>query len=157
MKSSQREPEFGKLALVTYAMVGLFLALAVGSYYYFISERRESEQASMADTRTVQIGAIWVPAYPGAALRPPEVAKRGDTIDGSMNFTTSDPAAQVVSFFENSLKRTGYQTTLAGNNVGGGTVQAVRQGGRMRVVVTVEAARDGADVAIRTLYRDDTK
>lgn len=160
--ASHREFRFGLLALVTYGLVFLFTGLAIGTYYYLDARREGGGQSDVADTRTVQVGAIWVPAYPGAALRPPEVATREDLVDGKMDFTTSDPAAQVISYFQSILAQTGYQVMASPsgespNNLGGGTVQAIRQGGRLRIVVTVEAARAGSDVSIRTLARTERK
>jgi hypothetical protein len=154
--ASHQSPRIGLLALLTYGLVILTVIVAVAGYRFYLS-RVPQPAPELADTRTVQVGAVWVPPYPGASLQAPTTQLRGDLTDGSMNFKTSDPAAQVVSFFESTLRRTGYQTSVAANNVAGGTVQAIRLGGRTRIVVTVESTREGSAGTVRTLHREEKR
>jgi hypothetical protein len=154
----RQSPRFGILALVTYGSVVFTLVVAVGGYYYLSSRKPpETAETRLGDTRTVQVGAVWIPAYPNAALLNPRSSSRGDATEGSLEFRSPDPAAQVVSFFEQTLGNMGYQTTVVTNNVGGGTVQAFRRGGRSRAFVSVESSREGSQGRITTLYREDQR
>lgn len=144
--------------LVTYGSVVLTLALAVGGYYFFLSRKApEPPPSNLSDTRTVQVGAAWIPAYPNAALFNLRSSSKGDITEGSLEFRSADPAAQVLAFFEETLSGMGYQTTVVANNVGGGTVQAFRRGGRSRAFVTVESSREGSQGRITTLHRQEQR
>ena len=148
-------PRFGTLAVVTYGLVLVTLVASIAAYYYMSRQATSQNAAKLEGTRTVQVGAVWIPAYPGAAFRHKTSQVNGDTTEGSLDFQSADPAAQVVAFLDDMLQRMGYTTTIETNNVGGGTVQAFRHGGRMRAFVTVESSREGAQGRITTLYRDE--
>ncbi len=152
---SNEEPRFGTLAMVTYGLVFLTLALSIAAYFFMSRQATSQNAVKLENTRTVQVGAVWIPAYPGAAFRDKASQVNGNTTEGSLDFRSADPAAQVVAFFGDTFQRMGYTTTVATNNVGGGTVQAFRHGGRMHAFVTVESSREGAQGHITTLYRDE--
>lgn len=138
---------------VTYGLVIAMTLLAAGAYYYM----RQSTEASRAQQagRAVPVGEVWVTMYPNASLEPPTTQTRGDTIEGTMSFRTTDSIDRVLSFYQQQLGHSGFQVGQPASTDAGGSVQAMRQGGRMRVLVVVEAAKDGTQGLIRTFAPHD--
>ncbi|MEI9814473.1 MAG: hypothetical protein WDO18_18325 [Acidobacteriota bacterium] len=70
-----------------------------------------------------------------------------------MRFNTKDPAGEVLAFYQDSLKEGGFVTVTTGN--AGGTVQAVRRGGKVSVSVTVTTTSENTKGEIHTLHHAD--
>ena len=140
---------------VTYGLVILTAGVAIGGYYYFRSKQAPADQSEPDQTRRIMVGAVWVPVYTSASYFGPTSVEQGAITNGGVKFKTADPAGAVLSFYETSLKQTGYFTTLSGT--AGGTVQGVRKGGKMSVLVSVSSSGTGTQGEIRTLFHDPEK
>jgi hypothetical protein len=155
MDNPRRSLNVWGLVALTYGLVMFTIVLAGGSYYYFKSKQAPTDQAEPDNTRRIMVGAVWVPVYVGAAYIEPTSLEQGAITNGGVKFTTSDPAGAVLSFYETALKQTGYFTTTTGNM--SGTVQGVRNGGKMSVLVSVNSSNAGTRGEIHTLFHDPEK
>ena len=140
---------------VTYGLVILTTAVAIGGYYYYRSKQAPTDKSDPDPTRRIMVGAVWVPVYIGASYFAPTSVEHGAITNGGVKFKTADPAGTVLSFYETSLKQTGYFTTTSGT--AGGTVQGVRRGGKMSVLVSVSSSSNETQGEIRTLFHDPDK
>jgi hypothetical protein len=105
--------------------------------------------------RRMMIGAVWVAIYPTATYVEPASVQEKDITTGSVQFHTKDPAGEVLAFYENALKKEGYFTTTTGDV--GGTIQALRAGGKFTVAITVTSSSQNTKGEIRTLHHADAK
>jgi len=137
---------------ITYGLVILTTGVAIGGYYYYKSKETRTDQSEPDPTRRIMVGAVWVPVYTGASYFGPTSVEQGTITNGGVKFKTTDPAGAVLSFYETSLKQTGYFTTVSGT--AGGTVQGVRRGGKMSVLVSVSSSSTETQGEIRTLFHD---
>ena len=140
---------------ITYGLVAITILVAVGGYYYYRSNQSPTDQSEPDQTRRIMVGAVWVPVYIGASYFAPTSVEQGAITNGGVKFKASDPAGAVLAFYETSLKQTGYFTTVSGT--AGGTVQGVRRGGKMSVLVSVSSSSNGTQGEIRTLFHDVEK
>ena len=140
---------------VTYGLVILTVAGSIGGYYYLRSKTPAASQTEPDDRRRIMVGAVWVPVYQGATYFAPTSVEQGSITNGGVKFRTSDPAGAVLSFYDASLKQTGYFTTVSGTM--GGTVRGVRSGGRMSVLVSVNSNSKETEGEVRTLFNDPEK
>ena len=140
---------------VTYGLVAITVVVAIGGYYYFKSQQTPTDQSEPDQTRRIMVGAVWVPVYTEASYFSPTSVEQGAITNGGVKFKTTDPAGAVLAFYENSLKQTGYFTTITGT--AGGTVQGVRRGGKMSVLVSVSSSSAETQGEIRTLFHDVEK
>jgi hypothetical protein len=146
-----REPRFGMLALVTYGLVILFTAVAAAGYFYYRSQVRPGDQAEADPTRRILVGAVWVPVYEAATYFEPGSTEEKAITQGAIRFRTQDPAGSVLAFYEAKLRQGGFLTHTTGD--AGGTVQAIRDGGRTSVTVSVTSSSKDTSGEIRTLHR----
>lgn len=140
---------------ITYGLVAITILVAVGGYYYYRSKQAPGDQSEPDQTRRIMVGAVWVPVYIGASYFAPASVEQGAITNGSVQFKTNDPGGAVLAFYETSLKQTGYFTTVSGT--AGGTVQGVRRGGKMSVLVSVSSSSNETQGEIRTLFHDVEK
>lgn len=167
MAFDRKDPKIGFLVAITYGLVMLTTLIAVGGYYY-MSSQMGLETGISADQvgadRTVPVGAVWVPVYPKAALSggtsSTTVATDGDITEGEAAFRSADPPRQVLEFYRDKLSVAGYLVSDAAENATGGSMQAMRLGGRMRVQIVLDAEPgEGGTVAstgvIRTFSRGE--
>lgn len=152
MNNSRRSPNVWGLVGLTYGLVIFTIVLSAGGYYYFKSKQAPTDQSEPDNTRRIMVGAVWVPVYLSATYVEPTSVEQGAITNGGVKFTTSDPAGAVLSFYETALKKTGYFTTTTGNM--GGTVQGVRSGGKMSVLVSAGSSNSGTLGEIHTLFHD---
>ena len=159
MPTTRQEPKFGPLIFITYGLVAITTALAIGGYYYMSSHMEGAgvSQDQAGRERLVQVGAVWVAQYPGAHLEAPNVKTEdipdGELTEGEMAFRTADDPRTVLEYYGDKLGSGGYQVSDAAENAAGGSVQAVKMGGRTRVQVVVDAEDqpDGSVVTVGTL------
>jgi hypothetical protein len=151
----QRNPRLGVLVAITYGLVIATTVLAVGTYYYFRASIQPGEQADPNPIRRMMVGAVWVPIYGSATYVDPASVAEKEITTGSVIFHTSDPPGEVLAFYDGALKKEGYFTTMTGD--AGGTVQAVRSGGKFTVAVTVTSSTENTKGEIHTLHHADTK
>jgi len=140
---------------ITYGLVMITMAVAIGGYYYYKSKQAPADQSEPDQTRRIMVGAVWVPVYLDASYFTPTSVEQGSITNGGVKFKTSHPAGEVLSFYETSLKQTGYFTTTTGT--AGGTVQGVRRGGKMSVLVSVSSSSTETQGEIHTLFHDTDK
>ena len=158
--NSQQEPRGRGLNVwglvgVTYGLVIFTIVVAVGGYYYYKAQQAPTDQSEPDPTRRIMVGAVWVPVYMRASYTEPTSVEQGAITNGGVKFKTADPAGTVLSFYETSLKQIGYFTTITGT--AGGTVQGVRSGGKMSVLVSVGSLGTETQGEIRTLFHDPEK
>jgi len=150
-----KNPRFGILAVVTYGLVILFTVLAAAGYYYYRSQLRPGDQAAADPTRRIMVGAVWVPVYEQATYFEPGSNQQQAITQGGIKFRTQDPAGAVLAFYEARLKQGGFLTHMTGD--AGGTVQAVRNGGRTSVTVSVASSSENTTGEIHTLHHEERK
>lgn len=167
MPVSRKDPKFGYLVAATYGLVIFTTVIAIGAYYY-LSSRQDQTGSSLDETgagRTLPVGDVWVNVYPGARMRPADTRLSGEDgkqiVEGVMEFTSADPPGQVLEFYRTQLARVGYLVSDGGDanaeESRGGSMQAVRLGGRIRVLVSAVPGEGGEVTAglIRTFAEQD--
>ena len=116
---------------------------------------RITAQDENGKTATMEFGGSasnlpsWIPSYPGST---PQVALAGSSDDGSggtFTFSTSDPAARVMQFYQDKLKEMGMKISSAMVSDNGGTVSGVDDDHHrtLNVVVGQALGATGAFVA----------
>jgi len=138
---------------VTYGLVIVTSIVAIASYFYFRSEIRPGDDADGNPMRRMMVGAVWVPIYAGATYVEPASHREKEITTGSVKIRSQEPAGALLGFYQEALKEGGYVTFTEGN--AGGTVQAIRNGGKINVTVTVTTASQNTTGEIRTLHHAD--
>lgn len=151
--SSRPQPKFGFLILVTYGLVMLITVLAGVAYFQSRSGIQSGDQADPNPMRRMMVGAVWVPIYTEATYYEPNMVEQKEITTGSVKFRTKEPAGSVLAFYEASLRESGFLPLTTGN--AGGTVQAVRRGGRISVTVSVTTSSKNTTGEIHTLNHRD--
>jgi hypothetical protein len=148
-KPTRTAPKIWAVASVTYGAVIFVTLLSIGAYYYVA----KGPGAQTGDTtRAVTVGSVWMPVYPGASIASTASAQRDSATESTLNFESSDPADQVLSFYQAALKKGIFRfETVQKNATGGGSVRSVVHEGKTTVVVTVQPAAKGALGEIRTV------
>jgi hypothetical protein len=94
----------------------------------------------------------WVPAYPGVSPTSTFSMQGGDGSGGSFQFTTKDSAKNVLSFYEQGLKQSGFGITanITGNtdSASGGMISAEDTATKRTVVVTVGTEKGETSVNV---------
>jgi hypothetical protein len=94
----------------------------------------------------------WVPSYPGVTPQSTFSMQGGDGSGGSFQFTTKDSAKSVLSFYEQSLKQSGFGITanITGNTdtASGGMISAEDTATKRTVVVTVGTENGATSVNV---------
>lgn len=153
MPSRKQSLNVWGLVGITYGLVLATSVLAVASYFYFRSEVKPGDDADGNQMRRMMVGAVWVPIYSGATYVEPAMLQQKEITTGSVKFRSKEPAGAVLGFYQQSLKEGGFVTFTEGS--AGGTVQAVRNGGKINVTVTVTTGPENTTGEIRTLHHAD--
>jgi len=94
----------------------------------------------------------WLPAYAGAAPQGSMSMQNADGTSGGFHFTTKDSVEQVMSYYEDALKKAGLKvsTNVVQQNgkAGLGFVTAEDTASKRKAMVTVTAAPDGTTVSV---------
>jgi len=148
----RKPPNIWALASVTYGAVILVTIAAVGTYYYLAPKQTEPRSDDAA--RSVAVGSVWIPVYPGAVVQGTASTKQANVTESSLNFETKDQANQVLSFYATALKKGVFRFDTVTRIAGGGTVRSIVHEGKTTVDVTIHAAGEGSRGEIRTVDRD---
>jgi len=148
----RKPPNIWALAGVTYGAVILVTVLSIVAYYYMAPHRTESQPADAA--RSVAVGSVWIPVYPGAVMEGTASTKLENGTESTLNFASRDPAARVLSFYQTALKKGVFRFDTVTRNTGGGTVRSIVHEGKTTVLVTIQATSEGSRGAIRTVDKD---
>jgi len=143
---------------ITYGLVIATSVLAIAAYFHFRADIRPGDQADANPLRRMHVGSVWVPIYEQATYFEPTQLEQKAITTGTVKFRTPDGPGAVLSFYQSTLKEGGFVTLTTGN--AGGTVQAVRRGGKTTVLVTVSGATKSGEVTtgeIRTLNHEEPK
>jgi hypothetical protein len=90
----------------------------------------------------------WVPSYPGSKPEGVFSATGGEGEGGSARFTTTDPAAKVVEFYQNALKSAGYKITTSTAGDSSGMVAGEDQTNNRTVMATIGAEAGETNVVL---------
>jgi len=99
-----------------------------------------------------------VPIYDQATYFEPTSLQQKAITKGTIKFRTKDGPGSVLAFYEKTLKEGGFVALTTGS--AGGTVQAVRRGGKTTVLVSVSGASKQGEITtgeIQTLDQEDPK
>lgn len=154
MSGNRQGPKFGILILLTYGLVMLITVLAGVAYFQSRSGIQSGDQADPNPMRRMMVGAVWVPIYTEATYYEPNMVEQKDITTGTVKFRTKEPAGSVLAFYEASLRESGFFPLTTGNV--GGTIQAVRNGGRMSVTVSATTSSQNTTGEIHTLNHRDS-
>jgi hypothetical protein len=149
----RKPPNIWALASVTYGAVIAVTILSIVAYFYLAPKRTASQQLTDAE-RSVAVGSVWLPVYPGAMVEGTTYNKREDVTESTLNFETKDQADRVLSFYQEALKKGVFRFNTVTKNTGGGTVRSVVHAGKTTVVVTVQMADERSKGEIRTVDRE---
>ena len=148
----RKPPNIWALASVTYGAVIAVTVLSILAYYYLAPHRTESQSGDLV--RSVAVGSVWIPVYPGAAIEGTASEKRESGTESTLNFATRDQSGRVLSFYEAALKKGVFRFDTVTKNDGGGTVRSIVHEGKTTVVVTIHANGDGSAGEIKTVDKD---
>jgi hypothetical protein len=148
--AGQKTPNIWALASWTYGAVIAVTILSIAAYYFVAPKRAQP----LDETRTVVVGSVWIPVYPGATMEGTATAKHDDETRSTLNFETADPADRVLSFYQAALRKGIFRFDTVTKNGGGGTVRSVVHEGKTTVVVTIQTAGDRSRGEIRTTDRE---
>ncbi len=97
------------------------------------------------------VSASWIPEYPGTV---PEVISSVQTPEGEQNvsrFKSDDGPPKVVSYFQDQLKREGFNIRAASSGQDSGSLQA-EDGSRNRsLVLSVNVVPEGKGISARVV------
>jgi hypothetical protein len=128
-----REKKTGKVTTMSFG--------DVKNGHFSFSARDENGQ-----TGSVEFGAgagnlpSWVPVYPGAKAEGEFSAKGGNGQDeegGTVAFSTSDSAAQVMTFYQDKAKDLGMKANVTTSTGEGGMLMFVDEGGKRSLTIIV--------------------
>ena len=141
------------LASVTYGAVIAVAIISILAYYYVAPKRTVSRKLTDAE-RSMIVGTVWIPIYPGGVVTGTESAKQDSTTDSRLTFSTKDPADDVLSFYQAALKKGVFRFDTVARSDGGGTVRSMAHEGKTTVVVTIHPTPEGSRGEIRTTDKD---
>jgi hypothetical protein len=157
MSSSARKPaSIWVLAGVTYGAVILVAIVSIVAYYYLAPKRTESQQLTDAE-RSMAVGSVWMPVYPGAMVQGTASEKHESVTESTLSFATKDQADRVLSFYQAALKKGVFRFDTVTKHDGGGTVRSVVHAGKTTVLVTIRTTGEGSRGEIKTIDRADDK
>ena len=94
----------------------------------------------------------WLPAYPGSSPQGSVSMQSATGTSGSFHFTTKDSVEQVMSYYEDSLKKAGLKvntnTVQQNGKTGLGTVTGEEAGNKRKVFVNATVTTDGTNVGL---------
>jgi len=153
-QAAQKPPNLWALASVTYGAVIAVAIISVVAYYYLAPKRTASQQLTDAE-RSMAVGSVWIPIYPGGTVEGTASARQDSTTESTLTFGTKDQADHVLSFYRAALKKGVFRFDTVTKSDGGGTVRSMAHQGKTTVVVTIHATSKGTRGEIRTIDRDD--
>ena len=149
-----KRPNIWALASLTYGAVIAVAIISVLGYYYVAPKRATSQQELTDAERSMPVGSVWIPIYPGGTIEGTGSTKQDTTIESRLNFATQDPTDRVLSFYQAALKKGAFRFNTVSKTDDGGTVRSMAHNGKTTVVVTIRSAGAGSKGEIRTVDRD---
>ena len=149
----RKPPNIWAVASWTYGAVIAVTIISVVTYYYIAPKRTKSQELTDAE-RSVAVGSVWVPVYPGAMVEDTGYTKRDNQTESTLRFESKDPADRVLSFYQTALKKGVFRFNTVTKDAGGGTVRSIVHQGKTTVVVTIHTSGDRSQGEIRTVDRD---
>jgi len=146
---ARKSPPIWALASVTYGAVIAVTVISILAYYYLVPRRTDSQFGDQV--RSVSVGSVWIPVYPGGKVAGASSTKRGIVTESILDFETSDPADRVLAYYEAALKKGMFRFDTVIKAPNGGTVRTVAHEGRTTVLVTVLSSAGGSHGKIRTI------
>ena len=140
---------------MTYGAVIVVTVLSVVAYYYIARGRTESPAIDSA--RTMAVGSVWIPVYPGSTVEGTVSAARDGATESTLNFATRDQAGAVLSFYQAALKKGVFRFDTVTKSDDGGSVRSIVHEGKTIVVVTIRATGEGSRGEIRTVDKETRK
>ena len=150
---AQKPPNLWGVASVTYGAVIAVVIISVVAYHFLAPKRTVSQQLTDAE-RSMAVGSIWMPIYPGATVEDTASAKQDSATESTLTFGTKDRPDRVLSFYQAALRKGAFRFDTVTRQAGGGTVRSMAHQGKTTVVVTVSATDTGARGKIQTVDRD---
>jgi hypothetical protein len=151
-QSARKPPNIWALASVTYGVVIVVTLLSILAYYYVVPKRTDPLFGDAV--RSMAVGSVWIPVYPGAMLEGTASAKQDRATESTLTFETKDQGDRVLSFYQAVLKKGAFRFETVTKSAGGGTVRSMAHEGKTTVVVTIHAAGEGSEGEVRTIDRD---
>jgi hypothetical protein len=94
----------------------------------------------------------WLPSYPGSTPQGSVSMQSVTGTSGSFHFTTKDSVEQVMSYYEDSLKKSGLKVTTNTVQQNGktslGTLTGEETGNKRKVIVTATVTTEGTNVGL---------
>jgi hypothetical protein len=153
MSQPARKPNIWAVASVTYGAVILVAIISVVAYYFLAPKRTPSQQLTDAE-RSMAVGSVWMPIYPGATVESTGSTKQDSATDSVLTFATKDQVDRVLSFYQAALKKGVFRFNTVKKDDGGGTVRSMAHEGKTTVTVTIRTTAGGSEGEIRTVDRD---
>ena len=150
---ARKPPNIWALASVTYGAVIAVAIISILAYYYVAPKRTAARRLTDAE-RSMIVGTVWIPIYPGGVVTGTESAKQDSTTESRLTFNSKDPADDVLSFYRAALKKGVFRFDTVTRGDGGGTVRSLAHQGKTTVVVTIRGTAEGSQGEIRTTDRD---
>ncbi len=150
---ARKPPNIWALASVTYGLVIAVTIISIVAYYYLAPKRTATQQLTDAE-RSMAVGSVWIPIYPGGMVESTASAKQDSATESTLTFGTKDQPDRVLSFYRAALKKGVFRFDTVTKSDGGGTVRSMAHEGKTTVVVTIFAIGEGSRGEIRTIDRD---
>src|SRR5690348_4541799 len=96
---TQKRPNIWALASLTYGAVIAVAIISVLGYYYVAPKQAATQQQLTDAERSMPVGSVWIPIYPGGTVEGTGSTKQDNTIESTLNFATKDPTDRVLSFY----------------------------------------------------------
>jgi hypothetical protein len=150
---ARKPPNIWALASVTYGAVIAVAIISVLAYYYVAPKRTVSQELTDAE-RSMAVGSVWMPIYPGATIASTGSTKQESATTSTLTFETKDSTDRVLSFYRAALKKGVFRFNTVTRDATGGTVQSMAHDGKTTVTVKIRSAGVGSQGEIRTLDKD---
>lgn len=151
----RKSPSILALASVTYGAVIAVTIISILAYYFLVPKRTDAQFGDQV--RSVSVGSVWIPVYPGGKVAGNSSTKRGIVTESILDFETSDPPDRVLSYYEAALKKGIFRFDTVSKIENGGTVRTVVHEGKTTVLVTVLGSGEGSRGKVRTIDSDGRK
>jgi len=149
----QKPPNLWGVASVTYGAVIAVTIISIAAYYYLAPKRTVSQQIFDAE-RSMAVGSIWMPIYPGASIESTGSVKQDGATVSTLTFGAKDQADRVLSFYRAALKKGAFRFDTVTKDADGGTVRSMAHDGKTTVAVTIHARGAGSRGEIQTTDQD---
>ncbi|HWB86115.1 MAG TPA: hypothetical protein VG675_18370 [Bryobacteraceae bacterium] len=124
--------------------------------FKFTAKSNDGGTATMEFGTTDSKAPAWIPSYPGAKMTGTFAVKGNDGNSngegGTFQFTTSDSAATVMSFFKDKLTAQGMKINLTTTTDSGSMIMAADEGEKHVATVTA-SGKPGEETSVAVTYQ----